>query len=156
MCSCLDAAQQSQLARVLSSAQSRLSLLCEPPGPKEILTTVEWYCQRDAVNHCTFTNGAEKPKRCFLSHKRENDTAVPHGTASRSQRTIHPQTPTWERGVLLHETAHIQHKRSGPQPGPQSLEAPSAYPSEIDRHMASTLSPLVCDSFDSNSDNASS
>ena len=33
MFSCLDAALQSQLARVLSSAQSRLSLLCEPPGP---------------------------------------------------------------------------------------------------------------------------
>ena len=33
MFSRLDAAQQSQLARVLSSAQSRLSLLCEPPGP---------------------------------------------------------------------------------------------------------------------------
>ena len=31
MFSCLDAAQQSQLARMLSSAQGRLSLLCEPP-----------------------------------------------------------------------------------------------------------------------------
>jgi hypothetical protein len=39
MFSCLDAAQQSQLARVLSSAQSRLSLLCEPPGPGNSCTT---------------------------------------------------------------------------------------------------------------------